>query len=79
MSSSHDVTTASVDGTTASVDGATASVESIDIDASLESPDRSAELLRYHYRLGHLPFNKLKLLAKLGEIPQDVRDAYLVR
>ncbi len=78
MSSSHDVTTASVDGTTASVDGTTASVESIDIDASLESPDRSAELVRYHYRLGHLPFNKLKLLAKLGEIPQDVRDAYLV-
>lgn len=41
---------------------------------SLESPDRTAELLRHHYRMGHLSFDKLKLLAKLGIIPRALAD-----
>lgn len=31
--------------------------------------DDGAELMRWHYRLGHLSFSKLKNLAKRGEIP----------
>jgi hypothetical protein len=31
--------------------------------------DDQAELMQWHYRLGHLSFPKLKLLAKNGEIP----------
>jgi len=41
---------------------------------SLESPDRAAELMRYHYRLGHLSFQKLQLLARIGEIPRALAD-----
>ena len=33
-----------------------------------EAQDLQAELMRWHYRLGHLSFDKLKLLAKNGEI-----------
>ena len=32
--------------------------------------DATAELMRWHYRLGHLPFVKLQQLAKNGEIPR---------
>jgi hypothetical protein len=32
--------------------------------------DNQAELMRWHYRLGHLAFSKLKQLALNGEIPQ---------
>ena len=32
--------------------------------------DDHAEFMRWHYRLGHLSFTKLKQLAKLGEIPK---------
>ena len=32
--------------------------------------DDAAELMRWHYRLGHLSFAKLKMLAKNGEIPR---------
>ena len=51
-------------------------LSSIDDEAvgALESSDRVAELLRYHYRLGHLSFSKLRLLAKLGEIPRALAD-----
>ena len=35
-----------------------------------QAKDRAAELLRWHYRLGHLPFSKLQQLAKLGAIPR---------
>ena len=51
-----------------------ADFESIDVPSTLESTDRSAELMRYHYRLGHMPFSKLQLLARLGEIPRALAD-----
>ena len=50
---------------------------SFDIDdhqESLESPNKNTELMRYHYRLGHLSFQKLRLLAILGEIPRALAD-----
>ena len=31
--------------------------------------EKQAELMHWHYRLGHLSFQKLKALAKIGEIP----------
>ena len=37
---------------------------------ALEASDDQAELLRWHCRLGHLPFEQLKQLAKWGEIPK---------
>jgi hypothetical protein len=36
----------------------------------LAAADDQAELMHWHYRLGHLLFAKLKLLAKNGEIPR---------
>jgi hypothetical protein len=39
-----------------------------DEDAPLAAADVQAELMRWHYRLGHLPFPKLKQLARNGEI-----------
>jgi hypothetical protein len=35
----------------------------------LAAADDQAKLMQWHYRLGHLSFPKLKLLAKNGEIP----------
>ena len=35
-----------------------------------EAQDKSAELMRWHYRLGHMSFHKLQQLAKMGEIPR---------
>ena len=32
--------------------------------------DKQAELMHWHYRLGHLSFPKLKILAKIGKIPK---------
>ena len=40
------------------------------IDAERQAKDKSAELMRWHYRLGHMPFAKLHDLAKLGQIPR---------
>ena len=37
--------------------------------------DEQAEFICWHYRLGHLPFAKLKQLAKLGEIPRKFAKA----
>jgi hypothetical protein len=37
---------------------------------SLSAPDDEAELMRWHYRLGHAPFSKLRQLALNGEIPK---------
>ncbi len=34
--------------------------------------DKQAELMHWHYRLGHLSFQKLKALAKIGEIPKHL-------
>jgi hypothetical protein len=39
------------------------------LEASTQANDDQAELIRWHYRLGHLPFVQLKQLAKNGEIP----------
>ena len=41
-----------------------------DKEFQLVSADDQAELMRWHYRLGHLSFPKLKVLAKNGEIPR---------
>jgi hypothetical protein len=38
----------------------------------LAAADDQAELMQWHYRLGHLSFPKLKLLAKNGEIPRQL-------
>ena len=43
-----------------------------DEDAPLAAADDQAELMRWHYRLGHLPFPKLKQLARNGEIPKKL-------
>ena len=34
--------------------------------------DKQAELMHWHYCLGHLLFPKLKALAKIGEIPKHL-------
>ena len=39
-------------------------------DNELTASDDQTKLMRWHYRLGHLPFPKLKLLAALREIPK---------
>ena len=36
----------------------------------LAAADDQAELMRWHYRLGHLSFPKLKLLATNDKIPR---------
>jgi hypothetical protein len=38
-----------------------------DIDVQARTP--RAELLAWHYRLGHLPFSKIKQMAKRGDLP----------
>ena len=38
----------------------------------LAASDDQAELMRWHYRLGHLPFSRLKQLAINGEIPKKL-------
>ena len=35
--------------------------------------DEQAELMRWHYRLSHAPFSKLRLLARNGEIPMKLQ------
>ncbi len=41
-------------------------------DVPLAAADDQAELMRWHYRLGHLSFQKLKQLALNGEIPKKL-------
>jgi hypothetical protein len=41
-------------------------------DVHLAAADDQAELMRWHYRLGHLTFAKLKQLALNGEIPKKL-------
>jgi hypothetical protein len=43
-----------------------------DEDVTLAAADDQAELMRWHYRLGHLSFQKLKQLALNGEIPKKL-------
>jgi hypothetical protein len=38
----------------------------------LSAADKQAKLMRWHYRLGHLTFPKLKQLALNGEIPKKL-------
>ena len=44
-----------------------------DKDTSALSPQ--GELLRWHYRLGHMPFKRMKLLAVLGILPRSILEA----
>jgi hypothetical protein len=39
-------------------------------DQHYSAEDPQAELIRWHYRLGHLPFPRLKILAETGQIPK---------
>jgi hypothetical protein len=39
-------------------------------DDTTSALDASTELLRWHYRLGHLPFPNLRLMAARGELPK---------
>ena len=39
-------------------------------DDAVSSLDAPSELLRWHYRLGHLPFANIRLMAAKGEIPK---------
>ncbi len=39
---------------------------------SLSAPDDEAELMRWHYRLGHASFAKLRQLALHGKIPKKL-------
>ncbi len=41
-------------------------------DVPLAAADDQAELMRWHYRLGHLSFQKLKQLALNGKIPKKL-------
>jgi hypothetical protein len=41
-------------------------------DTQLAAANNQTELMRWHYRLGHLPFVKLKQLALNGEIPKKL-------
>jgi hypothetical protein len=41
-------------------------------DTQLAATNDHTELMRWHYRLGHLPFVKLKQLALNGEIPKKL-------
>ncbi len=41
-------------------------------DTLLATPNNQAELMRWHYRLGHLSFTKLKQLAHNGKIPKKL-------
>ena len=41
-------------------------------DTQLATTDKQTELMHWHYRLGHLPFIKLKQLALNGEIPKKL-------
>ena len=41
-------------------------------DEYLAADDTQAELLRWHYRLGHMSFAKIRLLASLGILPRHI-------
>jgi hypothetical protein len=45
----------------------------LDEDAErLSAEDQQTELLRWHYRLGHLPFKRVKLMAQLVHLPKNL-------
>ena len=43
-----------------------------DEDIPIAAPDNKAELIHWHYHLGHLTFPKLKQLAINGKIPKKL-------
>ena len=45
------------------------------LELGAEADDPQAELMRWHCRLGHLPFNDMKKLAENGEIPKKLAKA----
>ena len=47
-----------------------ASIDNVDQSQSCQATNVQNELMRWHYRTGHLPFAKLKQLAINGEIPK---------
>jgi hypothetical protein len=47
----------------------------VDQDDELMASDDQTELMMWHYRLGHLSFPKLRLLALIGEIPKRLANA----
>jgi hypothetical protein len=49
--------------------------EEEDEQTTLAASDQQAELMRWHYRLGHLPFSRLKQLAINGKIPKKLAKA----
>ena len=42
-------------------------------DQEPKSLDPNDELLRWHYRLGHLSFNRIRQLARMGQLPKRLR------
>jgi hypothetical protein len=44
----------------------------VDEDVTLAAADDQPELMQWHYRLGHLPFQKLKQLTLNGKIPKKL-------
>jgi hypothetical protein len=46
--------------------------EADQLELGAEADNPQAELMRWYYRLGHLPFNDLKKLAENGEIPKKL-------
>jgi hypothetical protein len=46
--------------------------EKEDEQTTLAALDQQADLMRWHYRLGHLPFSRLKQLAINGKIPKKL-------
>jgi hypothetical protein len=46
------------------------STDLVSQDDATSALDDQSELLRWHYRLGHLPFTHLCIMAARGEIPK---------
>jgi hypothetical protein len=44
----------------------------VDEDVPLAADDNQAKLMQWHYRLGHLSFQKLKQLALNGQVPKEL-------
>ena len=41
----------------------------------METTSPEAELMRWHHKLGHLSFNKIKRMAELGQLPKPIATA----
>ena len=49
-----------------------AALDQEDLPHESEAADSMAAILRWHYRLGHLSFEKIKLLAKQCDVPRHL-------